>query len=159
MNCKEISAIIKRGGSRLEVSFGSDAASVMAHISECPKCKNLLLLERLVPALINAGSAPELRSDAFRVTPSLIYKVRARAQELGEQHGGSLVSAIEAAGGWLAAFAAAAIILFVVSVHWRSSDVVAGPERDGVELITQTPSDNEIPDLGAVGKDIPHAHK
>ena len=131
------------------------------HLAACQKCKNLTLLYNLAPDIIKAACAPNSLPIEYSASPAFMSNIKARVQVIREQHNSSLESAIESTKGWIAAFAAAAVILVAVSIQWRSTPVTNDIDHDGVELITQTPGDftNEIPDLGSVGKDNPHAHQ
>jgi len=158
MKCKEIRAI-SRQKNKLTPTM---TAEVSIHIAACLKCKNQALLDKLAPAIIKAASAPNSLPNEYIASPAFMNKIRARVQVIREQHNSSLESAIESTKGWIAAFAAAAVILIAVSIQWRHTVVATNIDHDGVEMITQPPGEyfsNEIPDLGSSGKDNSHAHQ
>lgn len=158
MKCKEIRKAMRRGSNQSQAV----TAEATGHIEICPACRDLLLLDRLAPAIIRA--AGESNIEVHQATPSaaLISKIRNRIQEMREQHSGSWELAIESMRGWLAAFAVTAVILIAVSIQWQSSVVITDFDHDSDELITQNPAEyliGDIPDPGSSGKDNPHAHK
>src|SRR5215475_1132425 len=148
MNCKEIQTVTKYGG---ELSPAS-AAEAADHIRNCAACKNLLLSERLAPAIIKAANT--LDQDGARINSNamLIGRIRRRIQEIREQRSSSWESAVEAMGGWLAAFAVAAIILVSVSVQTRPSSIASD-----LDLVIQSADEHIISDApvptGVMNKD------
>jgi hypothetical protein len=153
MNCKEIQTIIRYGGA---LSLTS-AAGAEDHVKNCMDCKNLLLSERLAPAIIKAASAigpdaPQAKSNAM-----LIGKIKRRIQEIREQRSSSWETAVEAMSGWLAAFAAAAIILVAGAIQWRPSVMTSD-----LDLVTQNMDEHLISDAPiptGVSKDNPYVDK
>src|SRR5262245_11674726 len=117
MKCKNFRTATKHGRSL----SSSAAAEVTEHAATCAACRDLLLLDRLAPAIIRAAGAP----DCSDYSPTrLINKIRGRIREISEQRAGSWELAVEAVRGWLAAFALAAIILIAASLQWKASLVV-----------------------------------
>jgi hypothetical protein len=158
MKCKEIRAISRYGNHTTSAS----AAEAATHIASCQRCKDQAFLDNLAPALIKASSEAGSLPNDYITSQAFMNSIRARIQVIRQQHSGSLESAIESTKGWIAAFAVTAVILIAVSVQWRPATVSSDIEHDGVELITQTPSEyfpNEIPDLGSNGKDNSHAQQ
>src|SRR5215813_11024712 len=140
MNCKDIQTITKYGGALSPTT----AAGAENHVKNCIACKNLLLSERLAPAIIKAASshgpdAPQTKSNA-----ALIDKIKRRIQEIREQRSSSWETAVETMSGWLAAFAAAAIILVAGAIQWRPSampsDLDLGVQNMDEHLISDIPS-------------------
>lgn len=153
MNCKEIETITKHGGALSSAS----AAAAADHIKYCMACKTLLLSERLAPAIIKAASAPG--DDALQVNSNamLVARIKRRIQEIREQRSSSWETAVEAMSGWLAAFAAAAIILVAGAIQWRPSATAID-----LDLITQNMDEHLISDApspAGVSKDNPHVDK
>jgi len=116
-----------------------------------------LLSERLAPAMIKAASshgadAPQAKSNAM-----LIGKIKRRIQEIRELRSSSWETAVEAMSGWLAAFAAAAIILVAGAIQWRptvmTSDLDLGAQNMDEHLIS------DIPSPTGVSKDNPYVDK
>jgi hypothetical protein len=150
MNCKEIHTVTKYGGALSPMC----AAGAEDHIKSCITCKNLLLAEKLAPAIIKAASDDGARMDSHT---RLISGIRRRIQEIREQRSTSWEAAVEATSGWLAAFAVTAIILVAVSLQWRPS-VMTGD----LDLVTQNADEHLIrddPGLTGAGKDNPYADK
>jgi hypothetical protein len=119
-------------------------------------CRNLLLSERLAPAIIKAasaqgGEAPRVNSNAL-----LIGRIKRRIQEIREQRSGSWEAAVGAVSGWLAAFAVAAIILVAATIQSRPA-VMTGD----LDLGAQSADEHLISDVPATGvsKDNPHVNK
>jgi hypothetical protein len=140
MNCKEIQTITKHGGALSPTS----AAGAEDHVKNCIACKKLLLSERLAPAIIKAASAhcpdaPQAKSNAM-----LMSKIKRRIHEIREQRSSSWETAVEAMSGWLAAFAAAAIILVAGAIQWRpavmTNDLDLGAQNMDEHLISDIPN-------------------
>jgi hypothetical protein len=153
MNCKEIETITKYGGALSPTS----AAGAEDHVKDCMACKNLLLSERLAPAIIKAASALGPDVPQAKYNTMLIGKIKRRIQEIREQRSGSWETAVEAMSGWLAAFAAAAIILVAGAIQWRpsvmTSDLDLVPQSMDEHLISDVPSPT------GVSKDNPNVDK
>jgi hypothetical protein len=153
MNCKEIQIITKYGGA-LSPTF---AAGAEDHIKNCTACKNLLLSERLAPAIIKAASAPCPDTPQAKSNAMLIGKIKRRIQEIREQRSSSWETAVEAMSGWLAAFAAAAIILVAGAIQWRPSVMTSD-----LDLVTQSMDEHlisDVPSPAGVSKDNPNVDK
>ena len=128
------------------------AAGAEDHIKNCISCKNLLLSEKLAPAIIKAAS-----NDANRIIShtTLISGIRRRIQEIREQRSTSWETAVEAMSGWLAAFAVTAIILVTASIQWRPSIMTSD-----LDPVTQNADEHLIrddPGPTSAGKDNPYA--
>jgi len=153
MNCKEIQTITKYG-----VALSPTSAAVAAdHIKNCMACKNLLLSERLAPAIIKAASAPCPDAPQAKSNAMLIGKIKRRIQEIREQRSSSWETAVEAMSGWLAAFAAAAIILVAGAIQWRPSVMTSD-----LDLVTQSMDEHlisDVPNPTGVSKDNPNVDK
>src|SRR5215468_3694876 len=153
MNCKEIQTITKYGGALSPTS----AAGAEDHVKYCMACKNLLLSERLAPAIIKAASALGPDAPQAKSNTMLISKIKRRIQEIREQRSSSWETAAEAMSGWLAAFAAAAIILVAGAIQWRptvmASDLDLGVQNMDEHLISDVPSQT------GVSKDNPNVDK
>lgn len=153
MNCKEIQTVTKYGG-----KLATDVvAGVEEHIRSCAACKNLLLSEKLAPAIIKAASAH--RHDGVRIESNamLIGRIKRRIQEIRDQRSSSWEAAVEATSGWLAAFAVAAIILVVGAIQWRPSMIASD-----LDLVTQNVDEHiisEVPGPTSANKDNPNADK
>jgi hypothetical protein len=150
MNCKEIHTITKYGG----VLSPTSAARAEDHIKDCITCKNLLLSEKLAPAIIKAAS-----DDAARIGShaTLIVGIRRRIQQMREQRSSSWEAAVDAMSRWLAAFAVTAIVLVVASIQWRPSVMTSD-----FDLVTQNTDEHLISDAPGptgAGKDNPYADK
>jgi hypothetical protein len=153
MNCKEIQTITKYGGA----SSPTSAAGAEDHVKDCMACKNLLLSERLAPAIIKAASALGPDAPQAKYNTMLIGKIKRRIQEIREQRSSSWETAVEAMGGWLAAFAAAAIILVAGAIQWRPSVMTSD-----LDLVTQSMDEHlisDVPSLNGVSKDNPNVDK
>ena|SRR2546422_303669 len=152
MNCKEIHTVAKYGGALSPAS----ATEAEEHVENCMACRNLLLSERLAPAIIRAASAPSHDGRWVSSNAMLIRRIKRRIQEIREQRSGSWEAAVEAMSGWLAAFAVAAIILVAATIQWRpsvmTSDLDLGPQNADEHLIS------DVPATGA-SKDNPHVDK
>jgi hypothetical protein len=87
----------------------------------------------------------------------LIGKIKRRIQEIREQRSSSWETAVEVMSGWLAAFAAAAIILVAGAIQWRpsvmTSDLDLGAQNMDEHLIS------DIPSPTGVSKDNPNVDK
>lgn len=152
MNCKEIETITKHGG-----ALSSASAAAADHIKNCMACKNLLLSERLAPAIIKAASAHGADAHQLNSNAMLVARIKRRIQEIREQRSSSWETAVEAMGGWLAAFAAAAIILVAGAIQWRPSATTID-----LDLVTQNMDEHLISDAPSptgVSKDKPHVDK
>jgi len=147
MKCKEIRTVTKRR-SVLSLTAATEVAN---HIKSCAACQNLLLLDKLAPAIIKAASNSYCESicESINNGPSvaLISKIRNRIQEIRDQRSVSWELAIEAMRGWLAAFAATAIILIAVSIQWRPSAMTSDFDHEGDELAIQNPAEYLISDV------------
>lgn len=153
MNCKQIHTVTKYGGALSTIS----AAKAEDHVKNCIACRNLLLSERLAPAIIKAASAPGPESIQINSDAVLISRIKRRIQEIREHRSSSWEAAVEAMSGWLAAFAVTAIILIAASIQWRPS-AMAGD----FDLVTQNADEHLISDAPAptgASKDDPHANK
>jgi hypothetical protein len=153
MNCKQIQTITKYGGALSPTS----AAGAEDHVKGCMACKNLLLSERLAPAIIKAASALGPDAPQAKYNTMLIGKIKRRIQEIREQRSGSWETAVEAMSGWLAAFAAAAIILVAGAIQWRPSVMTSD-----LDLVTQSMDEHlisDVPSLTGVSKDKPNVNK
>jgi predicted anti-sigma-YlaC factor YlaD len=153
MNCKEIQTATKYGGNLATASV----AGVEDHIRNCHACRNLLLSEKLAPAIIKAASAND--NDSVRIEPNamLIRKIKRRIQEIRDQRSSSWEAAVEATSGWLAAFAVAAIVLVVGAIQWRPSMMASD-----LDFVTQNADEHIISDIPATpgaGKDNPYVTK
>ena len=155
MNCKEIRTVAKYGGALSPTS----AARAEDHVKNCIACKNLLLSERLAPAIIRAASAPG--HDAHRVNSDsmLIGRIKRRIQEIREQRSSSWEAAAEAMSGWLAAFAVAAIILVAGAIQWRSSVSVMASDLDFVPQNADEHLISDAPGPTSRSKDNPYVDK
>jgi len=143
MKCKEIRTVAKYG-SALSPAAATEATD---HIKNCATCQNLLLLDRLVPAIIKAASDPYCGAIHNGPSVMLINKIRNRIQEICEQRSGSWELAVGAMRGWLAAFAATAIILIAVSIQWRPPVMTSDFDHESDELTTQNPAEYLISDV------------
>lgn len=143
MKCKEIRKVIKHR------SAFSPAVAIRAtnHIKTCPDCRDLLLLDKLAPAIIRAASNPDCKVTYSGSSKMLISKIRDRIQEVREQRSSSWELAVEAMRGWLAAFAVTAVILIAVSIQWRPSVVTSDFDHESDESITQNPAEYLISDV------------
>jgi|SRR5690242_9533854 hypothetical protein len=153
MNCKEIQTITKYGGALSPTS--ADGAE--DHVKDCMACKNLLLSERLAPAIIKAAGALGPDTPQAKYNTMLIGKIKRRIQEIREQRSSSWETAVEAMSGWLAAFAAAAIILVAGAIQWRPSVMTSD-----LDLVTQSMDEHlisDVPSLTGVSKDNPNVDK
>jgi hypothetical protein len=152
MNCKEIRTVTKYGGALSPTS----AAEAEDHVKNCMACKDLLLSERLAPAIIKAASAPGHDLRLGDSNAMLIGGIKRRIQEIREQRSGSWEAAVGAMGGWLAAFAVAAIVLVAATIQWRppamASDLDLGAQNADEHLISDVPATG-------VSKDNPHVDK
>jgi hypothetical protein len=153
MNCKEIQTITKHRGALSPAS----AAAAEGHVKNCAACKNLLLSERLAPAIIKAASATGADAHQVNSNTMLVGRIKRRIQEIREQRYNSWETAAEAMSGWLAAFAAAAVILVAGAIQWRpsvmASDLDLIPQNADEHLISDVPSPT------GVSKDNPHVDK
>ena len=153
MNCKEIQTITKHEG----VLSPTSAAGVEDHVKNCMACKNMLLSERLAPAIIKAASAAGPDVSQAKSDPMLIGKIRRRIHEIREQRSSSWETAVEPMSGWLAAFAAAAIILVAGAIQWRPSVMTSD-----LDLVTQNVDEHlisDVPSPTGVNKDNPYVNK
>jgi hypothetical protein len=154
MNCKQIHTVTKYGGAISTIS----AAKAEDHVKNCIACRNLLLSERLAPAIIKAASAPGLESTQINSDAVLISRIKRRIQEIREHRSSSWEAAVETMSGWLAAFAVTAIILIAASIQWRLSVMVGD-----FDLVTQQNTDEHLiidaPGPTGASKDDPHANK
>jgi len=153
MNCKKIQTITKHGGAL----YPTSAAAAEDHIKNCMACKNMLLSERLAPAIIKAASVLEADSHHIILNTILVGGIKRRIQEIREQRSSSWETAVESMSGWLAAFAAAAIILAVGAIQWRPSTMTSD-----LDLIIQSIDEHLISDApspAGVSKDKPHVDK
>jgi hypothetical protein len=111
----------------------------------------------LAPAIIKAASAPCPDAPQAKSNAMLIDKIKRRIQEIREQRSSSWETAVEAMSGWLAAFAAAAIILVAGAIQWRPSvmpsDLDLGAQNMDEHLIS------DIPSPTGVSKDKPNVDK
>jgi len=143
MKCKEVRIVIKHRSAFLPAV----AIRATDHIKTCPACRDLLLLDKLAPAMIRAASNPDCKVAHSGSSKLLIDKIRSRIQEMREQGASSWELAVEAMRGWLAAFALTAVILIAVSIQWRPSMVTSDFDHEGDELITQNPAEYLISDV------------
>lgn len=153
MNCKEIQTVIKYRGSLSPTS----AVGAEDHIKNCVTCKNLLLSEKLAPAIIKAASDHSHDAALISSHATLISGIRRRIQEIREQRSSSWETAVDAMSGWLAAFAVTAIVLVAASIQWRPSVMTSD-----FDLITQNADEHlisDVPSQAGAGKDNPYADK
>lgn len=163
MNCKEIHTLTRYGG---DLAM-ANVAEIDAHVKSCISCRNLLLSERLAPAIIRAASAsiPDGVRDSVRPygphssdwNAMLIGRIKRRIQEIRDQRSSSWEAAVEATRGWLAAFAVAAIVLVVGAIQWRPPIMASD-----LDLITQNADEHIISDVPATAgasKDNSHVDK
>lgn len=153
MNCKEIQTVVKYRGSLSPTS----AVGAADHIKNCVTCKNLLLSEKLAPAIIKAASDHSHDAAWIGSHATLISGIRRRIQEIREQRSSSWETAVDAMSGWLAAFAVTAIVLVAASIQWRPSVMTSD-----FDLITQNADEHlisDVPSQVGAGKDNPYADK
>jgi hypothetical protein len=169
MNCKEIHTLTRYGGDLAT----ANVAEIDEHVKSCVSCKNLLLSERLAPAIIRAASASIPSGVRNNVRPGgpqsphgqhdldsnamLISRIKRRIQEIRDQRSSSWEAAVEATRGWLAAFAVAAIVLVAGAIQWRPSIIASD-----LDLITQNADEHIISDVPATtgaSKDNSHVDK
>src|SRR5262249_32619982 len=140
MNCKEIHTVTKYGGDLSPTS----AVGAEDHINSCAACRNLLLSERLAPAIIKAAAAASHNSDQINSSALLIGRIKRRIQEIREERSSAWETAVETMSGWLAAFAVAAIILVAGAIQWRpsvmASDLDFVPQNADEHLISDAPA-------------------
>lgn len=145
-----------------QTASGDVSNPMLSHVRNCLACRNLLLLDKLAPAIIKAGCAFSDEIEQTASNPFLISKIRHRIQELREQRYGSWEIAVAAMRGWLVAFATVAIILVTVSIRWQPPAVTSDLDD---ELNTQNSAEYLISDapnptnLDFPGEDDPYAHK
>jgi hypothetical protein len=75
--------------------------------------------------------------------------IRRRIHEMREQHQRSWESAVASMRGWLAAFAAAAVVLMAASYHWHSSASVDERARSNDEPVILNSAEflvSDVPD-------------
>lgn len=154
MNCKEFQLIAKRSSAR---AADQDVNLIEAHVRDCENCRNLLLSERLAPAIIRAASEAGRESIPTRSNAMILSGIKRRIQEIREQRSGSWEAAVEAMSGWLAAFAAAAIILVVGALQWRppakASDLDFSTPAQDEHLISEYAAPTKQTELKAIKKD------
>src|SRR5215470_14479850 len=158
MKCKDIRTVT-RYKSALPPAAVTEA---IEHIKSCETCHDLLLLEKLAPAIIKAAGSHNHGITDSPSTTILISKIRSRIREMNDQRASSWELAVEAMRGWLAAFAVAAIILIAVSLKWQPPLVTNDFDRDSDELINQNPDEyliSDVSDPTGPGKDNSHAAK
>ena len=158
MKCKDFRTVT-RHGSALSPAL---AVKAIEHIRNCENCHDLLLLERLAPAIIKAAGSPDRRITDPPSATMLISRIRSRIREMSEQRASSWELAVEAMRGWLAAFAVAAVILIAASLQWQPPLVTSDFDHDSDELINQNPDEYLISDASdqtGPGKDDSYAHK
>jgi len=158
MKCREIRAITNK--SEISQAFSIE---IKAHIRTCPSCRDRSL-DRAAIAIIKASGASGDSDNHISIrSPSnmiLVNRIRSRIQEIREQRASSWEMAMGSMRGWLAAFAAVAVLLIAASIQWQSSPVTSDFDHDGDELTTQNPAEYLISDIpDQVGKDNPYAHK
>jgi len=117
---------------------------MFTHAMSCSACHDLLRLNKLMSAIIEARCASSEEIEQTASNPFLIRKIRNRIQELREQRFGSWEMAVAAMRGWLVAFATVAIILIAVSVQWQSSAITNDLDD---ELSSQNPAEYLISDV------------
>jgi hypothetical protein len=96
-----------------------------------------LILDKLMCAIIKAGQASADEMEEAASNPFLINKIRNRIRELREQQFGSwemVVATMPKWKGWLAAFAATAIILMAVSIQWQPSTVASDLDDELISI-------------------------
>jgi hypothetical protein len=113
----------------------------MEHVKVCEACHDVLLLERLAPAIIKASGHRDRGITDNTSTTMLISRIRSRIREMSEQRAGSWEFAVETMRGWLAAFAVAALILIAASLQWRPPLATSDFEHDSDEIINQNPDE------------------
>jgi hypothetical protein len=166
MNCKEIHTLTRYGGDLAT----ANVAEIDEHVKSCISCRNLLLSERLAPAIIRAASAsiPDGVWDSVRPygphsshssdwNAMLIGRIKRRIQEIRDQRSSSWEAAVEATRGWLAAFAVAAIVLVAGAIQWRPSIMASD-----LDLITQNANEHiisDVPVTAGASKDNSHVDK
>jgi hypothetical protein len=158
MKCKDI-----RKGARKKSALSPEVAiEAMEHVKACEACRDLLLLERLAPAIIKASGDHDCGITNSHSTTMLFSRIRSRIREMSEQRAGSWELAVEAMRGWLAAFAVAAVILIAASLQWRPPLATIDFEHESDELINQNPDEyliSDVPDPTGPGKDNSHGDK
>lgn len=156
MECKEVNRIIK-----YRYVIPSDVNSqIIMHVRDCPACRNLIALDRLTFALIEARRPSDCEIDQDASKAFWVNKVKNRIREMREQHYSSWELALTTMRGWLAAFAAAAIILIAVSVQWHPPTVASDLDHEGEELNIQNPGEYLISDVpDPIDEDNHYAHK
>lgn len=132
MKCREVIRIVKYGR---PTPAGADL-DVTEHAQNCPACRDLVSLDRMVSAVIRArrARAEEIEQDILR--PFWVNKIRNRVQEVREQYYNSWESAVATTRSWLAAFAAAAVILIIISI-WQPPASTSDFDREGDESSAQ----------------------
>lgn len=137
MKCKEIRTVTRKKRAL------SPAVTIQAmeHIKACEACRDLLLLERLAPAVIKASGSRNRGIIDSASTTMLMTRIRSRIREMSEQRAGSWEHAVEAMRGWLAAFAVAAVILVAASLQWNPPLATSDIEHESDELINHNPDE------------------
>jgi len=160
MKCREVARITNHS----RTALGSVSNPMLIHARSCLTCHDLLLLNKLMSAIVEAGCASSDEIGQTASNPFLLSKIRNRIQELREQRFGSWEMAVTAMRGWLVAFATVAIVLIAVSVQWRRQPSTITSDLDD-ELSAQNPAEylaSDVPNpvnLYLPSEDDPYAHK
>ena len=158
MKCKDIRTVT-RHESALSPAVATEATE---HIKTCETCHDLMLLEKLAPAIIKAAGSLDRRVTDSPSTTMLISRIRSRIREISEQRASSWEMAVDTMRGWLAAFAVAAVILIAASLQWQPPLATSDFDHDSDELINQNPDEyliSDALDATGTGKDNSHADK
>jgi len=158
MKCKDIRTVTKNESALAPAV----ATRAMEHIRACEACHDLLMLEKLAPAVIKAAGNRDHAIAEYPSTTMLISRIRSRIREMSEQRAASWELAVEAMRGWLAAFAVAAVILVAVSLQWRPPLSTSDFDHESDELINPNPDEyliSDVPDPTGPAKDKFHADK
>jgi hypothetical protein len=141
MKCETVRVVVKSGKGIIAPAAVTEFAD---HVKTCASCHDLVLLERLAPAIIKAASAPEEWNALNASSATLACRIRMRIQEMREQRLTSWESAVESMRGWLTAFAVVTIILVIISVQWRPQTVTSDLSHDLDEVVTLNLTDEII---------------
>lgn len=139
MKCKEVIRLLTYG----QDSEAAAQIEITRHTATCQKCREELAVNSILKSIIKNH---EFTEDEHSVWDELrlVNQVRSRIQLAKESGSGSWESAVISIRGWLVGFAAAAVLLLILSGQLAASNATAKKEEGKLDLI----SNIQIPSIG-----------
>ena len=145
MKCKEIVRLL---------TYGQDYDPIVRyqisqHAAHCKKCREELAINSVIKAIVTTHNSQEEDHLSLTVWEEvrLVNQVKARIQSAKDVELGTWESAVISMRGWLIGFAAAAILLLMLSGQLAVSNFANKKEEGKLDLISTAPTPSVNEDL------------